>query len=289
MLSIHNLAYQGEVNTGWLAHFGERGNAFALDGRCNPFAGGLRLAHAVVVVSESFAAREWPNDPAVGQQLTIGADSVSRAVVGVVGDVVARKIGDNSQASQLYIPLSQSGRTQSALVIRVDGEPLRLVPAVRAAIKRLDPDLPLANVSTMDQVIRNRMFEGRVYGVMFAVFGAAALLLACIGLYGVMSYTATQRTQEVGVRMALGATRGDVVRLLLGSGARLLALGLGIGLPAAIGLAQLLRGWLFGISATDPVTLLGIPAMLAAVALLASYIPARRTARVDPVIAMRND
>ena len=171
----------------------------------------------------------------------------------------------------------------------MNGDPAALIPAVRAAVRTLDPDLPLAQVASMEAVVKDRMFQPRVYGTMFALFAAIALLLAMIGLYGVMSYLVAQRTSELGIRMALGATARDVTRLVLGGAVRLLVVGLGLGIPAALGLAQLLRGVLYGVSATDPLTMLGIPLFLSLVALLASAIPARRAARVDPAIALRRE
>jgi putative ABC transport system permease protein len=161
------------------------------------------------------------------------------------------------------------------------------VSAVRPTIAGVDRDLPVCTLRSMHDAILDLMFEGRVYGAMFAVFGLAALLLASVGLYGVVSFGVSQRTQEVGVRMALGALPRDVLGLVLGGSARMLAVGILLGVPAAIGLAQVLRGSLYGISATDPVTFIAIPVLLSAVALVASWIPARRATRVDPVVALR--
>jgi putative ABC transport system permease protein len=243
----------------------------------------------VVVVNEALAKREWPNESAVGKRIRLGVrDSVSATVIGVVVNTVPRKVADRVvRDEQLFVPFEQAGWRSLDLIVRVKGDPYAVAQAVRDAAKAFDPNLPLANVMSMDDVIRERMFESRVYGTMFAIFGLAALLLASIGLYGVMSYAVSQRTGEVGVRMALGAQRGDVMSLLLGSGARLLVIGVAIGLPAAIGLAQLLRGSLYGVTATDPLTFTAIPLILSLVALVASFIPARRATRVDPIVALR--
>jgi putative ABC transport system permease protein len=175
------------------------------------------------------------------------------------------------------------------IVVRTAGDPTSVVSAVRGEIRRMDGDLPVGRVRSMPQVIREEMFEGRVYGLMFGMFAVAALFLASIGLYGVMAYSVAQRTHEIGVRMALGAQPGDVLRLVVRNGARLTMFGLLIGVPAALGLSQLLRGMLFGVSPTDPLTFVGISTLLTAVALLASYIPARRATRVDPVTALRSE
>jgi ABC-type antimicrobial peptide transport system permease subunit len=153
----------------------------------------------------------------------------------------------------------------------------------------VDPDLPLTRVQTMREVVRLRMFESRIYGAMFAVFALVALLLASVGLYGVMSYTVAQRTHEMGVRIALGALPADVIRLMVVRGARLIAVGLAIGVPAAFLLARVLRGALYGVSAGDPGTFAGIVALLSGVALAASYLPARRAARVEPMVALRTE
>jgi ABC-type antimicrobial peptide transport system permease subunit len=210
-------------------------------------------------------------------------------VVGVVGDFVVRSVGERGRQEHLWIPLDQSGWASAALAIRTAGDPSLVASAVRTAVTRVDPDLPIARLMTMDRVIRDRMFQGRVFGTMFAIFGLAALALASIGLYGVMSYSVAQRTQEMGVRIALGAQSQQVVKLVLGSGVRMVGIGIAIGVPAAIGLAQLLRSQLYGISTTDPLTFGVVPLVLVGVALVASLIPARRATRVDPLIAMRSE
>jgi putative ABC transport system permease protein len=248
-------------------------------------------AERVVVINEVLAKREWPNESAIGKRIRLGLqDSMPATVIGVVANIVPRRVTDASaRDEQLFVPFEQAGWRSLDLIVRTSGDPYAVAQAVRDAAKAFDPNLPLANVMSMRDVIRDRMFEGRVYGTMFAVFGVAALLLASIGLYGVMSYVVSQRTGEVGVRMALGAQGRDVMSLLLGSGARLLLLGVAIGLPAAVGLAQLLRGSLYGVTATDPLTFIAIPLILSLVALVASFIPARRATRVDPIVALRAD
>lgn len=243
----------------------------------------------VVLVSESMARREWPGGEALGQVISIGVDSVPVTVVGVVSDVVAREVGDRTRREHVYVPLDQSRWANASFVVRTAGDPYAVAAAVKRVVAAVDRDLPVSHITSMDDAIRDRMFAGRVYGAMFAIFGIAALLLASVGLYGVMSYAVVQRTQEVGVRMALGALPRDVLALVLGSSARMLGLGILFGVPAAIGLAQLLRGTLYGISATDPATFVSIPAVLALVALLASWVPARRATRVDPVVAIRSE
>jgi ABC-type antimicrobial peptide transport system permease subunit len=209
-------------------------------------------------------------------------------MVGVVKHVVMRDVTETVQPQTLQ-PMTAGARGTRWYALRVAGDPATLIPAVRATMRALDPDLPLAQLAAMDAVVKDRMFQPRVYGSMFALFATIALVLAMIGLYGVMSYLVAQRTSELGIRMALGATARDVSRLVLGGAAQMLVLGLGIGIPAALGLAQLLRGALYGVSTTDPITMIGIPVFLSLVALLASAIPARRASRVDPAIALRSE
>lgn len=251
--------------------------------------GDRRTTARVALVSETLARREWANEDPIGRTILVGQDTTPTSVVGVVADLVVSSISpsDKSQSAQVYIPITQGTWPRAAVVVRSAGDPASLVGALRAAVSATDKDLPVSSLYTMDKVIQDRWFQGRVFGMMFAVFGVAALVLATIGLYGIMSYTVSQRRQEMGVRMALGAQPGDVLRLIVGSGARLLGFGVLIGVPAALGLAQLLRGNLYDISTTDPVTFVAIPVMLALVALAASYVPARRATRVSPTIAMR--
>jgi len=160
---------------------------------------------------------------------------------------------------------------------------------VREAVHGMDAGLPVSRLRSMTDVVRERMFQPRIYGLLFTIFAAAALLLASIGLYGVVAFSVAQRTREIGVRMALGARSADVQRMVVRSGARLVGLGLLIGGPVALLLARLLRGVLYSVQAGDPVTFLGTVLVLASVALLASWLPARRAARLDPMVVLRSD
>lgn len=241
----------------------------------------------VVLVDEVLARREWPGEIPLGKQLHLNdATGAPYTVVGVFAHLVTRQVSEPNMA-QLMVPLGADLAGERWLVLRSDGDPEALVPAVRAAVRSLDPSLPLARVSTMDFVVYDRMFQPRVFGAMFAVFATAALLLATIGMYGVMAFLVAQRTPELGIRLALGASTRDVMRLVLGGALRLVAIGLALGIPAAIGLSQLLRGALYGVRTTDPATLAGIPLLLSAVALVASAIPAQRATKVDPLSALR--
>jgi putative ABC transport system permease protein len=247
-------------------------------------------APRVAVVNRTFAEREWPGRDPIGRRFKIDNpdDSVWVTVVGVVGDVVQRELETEPRA-QTYVPHGQNPWRTMTIIVRTSGDPAAIAPAVRREIRAFDKDLPVARVATMAQVVRERMFQPRVYGAMFGIFAAAALLLASVGLYGVMAYSVAQRTHEIGVRMSLGAQPRDVLRLIVRQGARLTVLGLAIGLPVAFGLARLLRGTLYGVSPSDPATFVGISILLTTVAIVASYLPARRAARVDPMEALRSE
>jgi putative ABC transport system permease protein len=247
-------------------------------------------APRVAIVSELFAQREWPNRSAIGQRFRDTPNDTSWVtVVGVVPFIVSRDVTQFRTSAQVYYPLEQARWRSVTIAVRTAGDPLASVAPIRERLRALDRDLPLARVEALEFTIRDRMFQPRVYGTMFAGFAATALLLASIGLYGVMAYVVSQRTHEMGIRMALGATRSSIVTLVLSGGVRLIAIGVLIGVPAALGLAQLLRRTLFGVSPTDPLTFLAIPFFLVTVALLATVIPARRAASVDPSTALHTD
>ncbi len=246
-------------------------------------------AAPVVVIDSSFAAREWPGASAIGRRVRFGGEQEPMyTVVGIMSHLVMRAVNEPVQP-QAIIALAPSATSARWFSLRTKGDPAAFTATVRRIIRGLDPDLPLAELKTMDFVLSDRMFQPRVYGSMFAIFAIAALTLATIGLYGVMSYLVAQRTREVGVRMALGADRSQVLRLVMSGGMRLIVIGLLIGFPASLALSQLLRGLLFGVSATDPVTLLAIPSLLSLVALIATWVPARRATRVDPMVALRSE
>lgn len=244
----------------------------------------------VALIDDVFARREWPNVSAVGRRFKIDRnDSLWTTVVGVVRHVVPRKVSDDHQTAEVFFPLAQRMDRTLTIAVRTTADPSSLIRQVQAAVQRIDRDLPLSEVEPMTRSVWNRMFEARVYGIMFAAFGAAALVLAGIGLYGVVSYSVAQRTQEMGIRMALGAGQRAIVRLVVGDSARLVGTGVALGIPAAFGLAQLLRGSLYGVQSTDLNTFFGIPLFLIVVSLVAAFVPARRASRVDPAVALRSD
>jgi len=247
-------------------------------------------APRVAIVSRSFADREWRGENPIGQQLLLNAADSSRVtVVGVVGNFLQDRRVRETDRPQVFVPNGQVGRRGMHFAVRASGDPAALTAALRAEVKRIDPDLPLAELKTMSRVVSERMFEPRVYGFMFSIFAVCALALAIIGIYGVMAYSVAQRTHEFGVRIALGAQPRDVLMLVLRAGVRLVVFGLAIGVPAAFAMGSGLASQLYGVRATDPATFLGVPVLLGAVALLASMVPARRATRVEPIVALRND
>jgi putative ABC transport system permease protein len=177
----------------------------------------------------------------------------------------------------------------SSLVVRTDGDPNNYRAAIRQALRSIDPALPITQLRTMDEIIADSLSQRRFNTALLLVFAIVAALLAAVGVYGVMSYLVTQRTHELGVRMALGAQRGDILKLVAGGGAKLAAIGITVGVTLALAMTRLMSGLLFGVGVTDPWTFILIALLFAVVALLASYLPARRAARTDPLTALRYD
>jgi putative ABC transport system permease protein len=240
----------------------------------------------VVLINESAAGRYWPNEDPLRSRVRIGG--VLREVVGVVADT--RHFGlDQAPRPAMYFPYSQLPLRFTNLVVRTEGEPTALARSVRGVVAEIDPTLALANVASMREVISNTVAAPRVITILLGVFALSALALAAIGLYGVMSYTVGQRRQEIGIRMALGAKTDDLVRWVVGHGMLLLGIGAALGLTFSLALSRFLESLLFGIGATDPTTFLAGAVALAAVALVACYVPARRAARVDPVVVLRHE
>ncbi len=245
----------------------------------------------VLIVSQSLARRFWPHSDPIGKRIDTGfGDAGWYTVVGVAGDVKQSGL-DDSTSFALYLPYEQSPvpflMSNMTLVLRTSSDPLSAVPAARRAIERVDPELPLFDVASMEQLVYRSVSEPRFNTVLLAILAALALILATVGIYGVMSYTVTERTHEIGVRMALGAERGDVLRSVVGQGAKRAAAGIALGLLGALSLTRFLSTLLFGVHPTDAITFVAVAALLATVALLASYIPARRATRIDPMAALR--
>jgi putative ABC transport system permease protein len=190
---------------------------------------------------------------------------------------------------ELYLPYLQNSSGSLSLVVRTRGNPSAMAGALRAAVKAADPELPTFAVRTLDEIVSDRTAQRRLSVILISVFGTLALVLAAVGIYGVMSYAVTQKTQEIGIRMALGAEKDHILKMILRHGTAMAVLGIGIGLVAAFALARTMTSLLFETSATDATTYALVPAVLMAVAILACYVPARRATRVDPMVALRHE
>jgi len=237
----------------------------------------------VVVISEETARQLWPGEEPLGKRLQWGASRQWYAVVGVAGDIRSAKL-EAEPGLAIYLPSIQP---QMYLVVRTATEPLSLVAAIRSQVQAEDKDQPIANLRTMEQIVSNSISQRRFSTLLLGLFAAVALLLASIGTYGVMSYSVTQRTREIGVRMALGAESRDVLKLVVGEGMKLALAGVALGLVASLALTRLMTSLLYGVSATDAPTFAAVALSLTVVALLACWIPARRATKVDPMIALR--
>jgi putative ABC transport system permease protein len=247
-------------------------------------------APGVVIIDDAMARKYWPGEDPLGKRITFEGTQQQprwREVVGIVGHVKNEGLEGESRA-QYYVPYAQRADSPNLfLVVRADGDPASLAPSVRGAIAGVDKDLPVFRVTTVERVVADSLAQRRFSMTLLAIFAALALLLAVVGLYGVMSYTVAQRTHEIGIRIALGAQSRDVLRMVVGQGMALVGGGLLLGLGVALALTRFMSSLLYGVSATDPWTYAGIALLLAAVALLASYVPARRAMKVDPMVALR--
>jgi putative ABC transport system permease protein len=243
-------------------------------------------ARGRVVINATMASRHWPGEDPIGKRVRISWDSLEDEVIGVVGDV--RHYGlDIESRAMTYWPFARNPYGTMTVTVRTAGDARLVVRSIAGLVRRLDPELVVANIRTMDEVVSSSVAQRRLTMLLLAGFAGVALLLAAIGIYGVIAYGVTQRTQEIGIRMALGAQRGDVLRMVVKQALQLAAGGIVIGGACALLLTRLMEGLLFQVTPGDPVTLIVVSAVLAAVALLASYIPGRRATRVDPVVALR--
>jgi putative ABC transport system permease protein len=243
----------------------------------------------VVIVNEELARRTWPGQQAIGQRLRLVlSPDTTATVIGVAANVKQVTLGE-APTPQIYQPLLQAPGIFNTIAARTTGDPDALNAAVRAALWSVDPDQPVWKMRSMDFLVRRDVAAPQFTMALTLGFALIALLLAAVGVYGTMSYAVAQRTREVGIRMALGARRVEVVRLILRRGLSVIAVALAAGLAAAFGLAPLLRQQLYGVVPLDPVTFLAVPLVLTGVALMACYLPARRAARVDPVEALRTE
>jgi putative ABC transport system permease protein len=246
----------------------------------------------VTIINQAFADKYLHGVNPLGQKAAIYMKSLSEnelqpsEIIGVVGDVHQMGL-DTVPEPTVYWPHPELVMSGMTILVRTANDPLSMASAARAALQQLDPELPLAGVATMDQLLADSLSRSRFTMLLLGIFSAVALVLAAVGVYGLIAYSVTQRTQELGIRVALGAQSRDVLRLVLAQGTRLTLLGVALGVFAALALSRLLATLLFNVSATDPLTFAGVATLLAAVALLACFIPARRATRVDPIVALR--
>jgi putative ABC transport system permease protein len=245
----------------------------------------------VTIIDEALARRFWPAYPAgldpIGQRILIGGVNKNPAeIVGIVAHV-EEALENSSWPESVYTPIAQNAPPFAMLAIRTPGDPLLFTKAVREQVRALDPDQPVALVRSMDDLVDEQVGQRRLLVILLGSFAGVALLLALIGIYGIIAYSVAQRTQELGIRRALGAQQSDILRLVVGQGLRLAVLGIAVGIAGALGLTRLMTTLLFHVSATDPATFVIVAALFLFVALAASYLPARRATRIDPMAALR--
>jgi putative ABC transport system permease protein len=266
----------------------ERGRFFSDDDRAG--------SKPVVLITQSAARQYFPNEDPIGKTIRLGwgkrvHGQVVRGggeVVGIVGDVKEFGLSEAS-APQLYMPLRQWPVGRMAVAMRTSTPPMSLADAAKAQVLAIDPSLPVSSVRTMDEIVARSISQPRFYLLLLSVFAAVALILAAVGIFGVLSYAVAQRTREIGIRMALGAPERSVLRLVVGQAMLLVLAGIGIGAALAVVLSRGLTTMLFSVSATDPATFAAVAGILCAVSLVASYVPARRATRVDPIVALRSE
>jgi putative ABC transport system permease protein len=249
-----------------------------------------------VLISQSFAKLFWPNENPIGKHLTLYFfRDLPRVVVGVVADVKLDALNETRPTPALYTPLAQVAPTTGGtwhsfgmnLAVRANADPLNVASMVTNSIREVDAEVPLLSIQTMEESVSASLSPQRFTMLLLVAFAGTALLLAAAGIYGVMAYMVTRRTREIGVRMALGAAAGDVLRLVIGQGMSTTAIGVAIGIGGAFALTRTMQSLLFGVSRTDPMTLAGVVLLLAAVSVFACWVPARRATKVDPLVALR--
>ena len=243
----------------------------------------VRQGAKVVIISDLLARQTFPDEEPLGKRLVMSFGNQAFEIIGIVGDIRHRQLESEPRAA-MYMPVYERGTN---VVLRAKGDPTNLSAAVRKEVQAIDPNQPVAELRTMDEWLQRAVAEPRYRTGLIAMFALVALILACTGIYGVMSYSVTQRTHEIGVRMALGARRFDVLKLVVGQGMGLVVVGIVIGLLTAIGLTRLMSSLLFGVTAKDPLTFVAVATVLTVVAFIACYVPARRATKVDPLEALR--
>ena len=249
-------------------------------------------APGVVIISEALSRRYFRNQDPVGKRMRIGGperpDMPWLEIVGVVKDVKYDGLRGSTEPAY-YLPYAQMPARGQDIVIRTAGDPLSILPMVRAEINAIDPAVPILRATTLDERMSEAVGEPRFQTTLLLVFSSIALVLAAVGIYGVLSYSISLRTHEIGVRISVGASRGDVLRMVIGEGMALATIGITLGIIGSLALTQLLATMLFEVSPHDPATYAGVSLVMAAVTLLACFIPAGRATRVDPIVALRNE
>jgi putative ABC transport system permease protein len=248
----------------------------------------------VMIVNEAFVRHYFPNEDPIGRRIKPSPPAriwreqrlTSFEIVGVVRDVKSAGLQAETDPTY-YLPATQAPLEDMMLLVRTTTEPAAIISSLRQTVWSIDPNQPVANVTTLEQIVSDSISKPRLNMTLMALFGALALILAAVGIYGLLSYTVTQRTREMGIRLALGAQVGDVLRLVLKQGMVLALVGQAIGLVGALALTRLIRALLFGVTPTDVTIFAAVVAVLTAIALLACYLPARRATKVDPLKALR--
>ena len=246
-------------------------------------------APSVVIINESMAHAFWPNEDPLGKRIRLGPDPKEpwSLVVGVVSNALNFGL-DVDARHEVYSPYLQSPPDRARLVVRTASDPLLMVNSIKGQVAAIDKNLPVSEVTTMRELLANSIAQKRFSMLLLSLFAGLALVLAAVGIYGVISYSITQSTQELGIRMALGASRGNILSLIVGQGAKLALIGVGLGIVASLLLTRVLSSLLYGVSATDPIVFAGLAILLTSVVLLACFIPAQRATKLDPMLALRN-
>ncbi|HVG32795.1 MAG TPA: FtsX-like permease family protein, partial [Pyrinomonadaceae bacterium] len=242
----------------------------------------------VVIINETLARQYFAGEDPLGKRVTVNMSDkpVPSEIIGVVGDIKHVSL-DTPVKAMVYWPHPELAHTSMTIVVRTQGDPATIAAAATREIQAIDPDQPVSDVRTMQQLLASSVARARFNTLLLGLFAALALVLASVGIYGVMAYSVVQRTKEIGIRIALGAQSRDVLKMIVGHGMMLTLVGVGLGLTGALILTRLMSSLLFGVSTTDPLTFIGVSLLLSAVAFFACYIPARRATKVDPMIALR--
>ena len=242
----------------------------------------------VAIVNQAMAKHFWPNEEALGKRFHFFGEPDLRQIVAVVANTVVNQIGEDPQPVA-YLPMTQGYSPFATVQVRTTGKPEAVIATVRGEVQSLAPNLAITNVQTIHEIMSQALWAPRMGAALLTLFGVLALVLAGVGVYGVLSYSVNQQRQEIGIRRALGAQEGHVLRLVVGQGLRLAVVGLVVGLVLAALFTRMLASLLFGVSSTDPWTFLSVTTVLALVAVIACYVPARRAIQVDPLVALRYD